>query len=445
MQVFVERVYKKPLRWMSLAAIGLLIPLAIAFVNQNSGSQLEPNQSTVEVTVQDLTVRLPANGVVQAARKINLSPSSEGQITQLLINEGDFVEQGTLIAQMSSQKLQAQRDQALSTLAKAEAELSQKRSGSLPEEIAEAEARVNVAEANILETQAALVQAQSELNRNQQLVTQGAVARKQLDEAIAKEQEARANLHAAQSRLREQQESLNRVRNGTRVEEIMQAEANVAEAKAQVQYQQAQLAETQIYAPFSGIITRLFVQEGNFVAPTTASSSNDSATSASIAELSSGMEIEAKIPEATITQIQSGQVVEIRSDAYPHDVFQGRVKLVAPRAVRENNITTFAIKITPDSGQNKLRLGMNVRLNILGDSIHNALVLPLAAIVTQSSGETGVLIWNEHHQSEFRPVRVGVTAGEQIQILEGVTSRDRVLLSPINDQSTENLNSPGLF
>jgi HlyD family secretion protein len=447
MQNSIHRPAKQAIRWMvGLVATGFLIPLIfIAVSRRDTDSQLQAEPATVKVVSQDLTVRYLASGVVQAVRKINLSPTSEGQIVRLFVSEGDWVKAGQLVAQMSSQKLQAQVSQAESALAKVRAELSQKRSGSLPEEIAQSEARVDAAQASVTETEAGLTQAQAEQQRNQALAAQGAIAQKQFEESVTKVQEIKAIVQAARSRLQEQQESLAQLRKGTRAEEIAQSEAAVAEATANLQYYTAQLTETRLYAPFSGTITRLLAQEGNFVTPTTAASASDSTTSTSIAELSNSMEIEAKIPEATIAQIRIGQRVEIQTDAFPHQTFQGRVQSIAPRAIRENNVTSFAVKITLETGEEMLKLGMNVRLNILGKSIHHALVLPLATIVTQANGKTGVHILTVDNQVQFQPITVGETTGDRIQVLKGISKGQRVLIEPPDTQAAENEAMPRLF
>jgi HlyD family secretion protein len=303
---------------------------------------------------------------------------------------------------------------------------------------------VATAEANIAEAQAKFNHTRQELKRYQGLVVQGAISRNQFSEYLSKEGEARANLQAAQTRLQEQKQALSKLRNGTRSEEIAQAQASVAEAKGQLQYYQIQLQDSQIQAPFSGKITRLFVQKGDFVTPTTSASSSDGATSTSIAELSGGLEIEAKVPEASIAQIKVGQRVEIKVDAYPNEVFAGRVRMIAPRAVKENNITFFKTKVAVQTGQDKFKYGMNVRLAFLTQEIPNALVVPLATIVTRPSGETGVMIPDEHNQATFRPVSVGATVDEQIQILQGISKGDRVFINPPEDQKKEG-NTPALF
>jgi HlyD family secretion protein len=147
-------------------------------------------------------------------------------------------------------------------------------------------------------------------------------------------------------------------------------------------------------------------------------------------ELSSGLEVEAKLPEASIARIKPGQSVEIRSDSYPDQVFQGRVRLIAPRAVQENNITTFRVKVLLQTGGETLRSGMNVKLVFLGEPIKNALAVPLAAVITQRNGQKGVWVVNSQGEPRLQIVRLGAESGDQAQILEGLKVGDRILLNP---------------
>jgi HlyD family secretion protein len=329
-------------------------------------------------------------------------------------------------------------------LAKSQADLAQKRAGARPEEIAEAKAKLAAAEANVAEIQEKLNRAAEVLKRNQFLAQQGAISQNVLGDYLSQERSARANLDAAVARLKEQRETLEKIRNGTRKEEIAQAEANVAQATAQLQYYETQFKNTSIRAPFAGIITRRFAQEGDFVTPTTSASSSDGATSASIVELSRGLEVEAKVPEASIARIKPGQSVKIRADAYTDNIFKGRVRLIAPRAVQENNVTSFRVKVALQTGQDKLKAAMNVKLAFIGDSISNALVAPLAAIVTKKDGQIGVLVPDKNNQAQFRPVTVGPTSGDQIQILQGVSKGERILLSPPEGQVIPGVDTVGL-
>jgi HlyD family secretion protein len=434
---------KKPSPWIiGLLATWLLgTATAITFAFRSSTPKSDITNLTVAVASKNLTVQIKANGVVQAVRKTNLSPKEAGRIAQLYVDEGDKVEQGKLLARMESEQFQAQVNQYQAAVAKAAAELAQKRAGTRPEEIGEAQARVATAQANIADAQAQLNRAQDELKRNQFLAQQGAISRNTLGDFLSKERQAQANLEAQTAGLREQRQSLEKLRNGTRKEEIAQAEADLNQAKAQLLYYKTQLENTFIRAPFAGTITRRFAQKGDFVTPTTSASSSDGATSASMAELSSGLEVEAKVPEANMARIKPGQNVEIRADAYPDNVFQGRVRLIAPTAVKEDNVTFIRVKVDLQTGQDLLKPGINVKLTFLGNQISNALVVPLAAIVTKKDGQTGVLVPDKNNKAQFRSVTVGVTSGNQTQILQGASQGERVFIQPPPDQKIDGVDT----
>ncbi|NER80773.1 MAG: efflux RND transporter periplasmic adaptor subunit [Leptolyngbya sp. SIO1D8] len=428
-----------------IVAVGLGA-IAWVYLQQRQGTTPDPlEEQTVLVEHQNLTPQILAGGVVQAERTINLSPENSGKIADLFVQEGDFVTQGQVIARMTSRQNQAEVDQYQAALAQAEADLAQKRAGPRSEEIAEARARVEIAQASVEATQAQLEKAQAELTRFQQLAEQGAVSANELGTYLTTEQETSANLVANQQQLEESQAALTLLLNGTRAEEIVQAEASVTQAEAQLQAVQVQLDETIVRAPFDGIITRRFAEAGDFVTPNTAASSDDGASSTSIAELSSGLEIEAKVPEANIAKLRVGQAAEVRSNAYPDQVFTGEIKLIAPRAIRDNEVTVFRVKVNLTTGQDLLKSGMNIRLTFLGSPVEDALVIPLAAVVTQPDGETGVYLSDVDNPaaSTFQPIQIGITTGAQVQVIEGLNLGDRILIEPPSDQKIEGVDTVG--
>ncbi|NET06327.1 MAG: efflux RND transporter periplasmic adaptor subunit [Merismopedia sp. SIO2A8] len=434
---------KTPTPWIiGLVAAGLLGTVATAYlVLRSSTPNSDITDKIVVVAAQNLPVQIKGNGVVQAVRKITLSPKLSGKIDQLYVDEGDWVEPGKLIARMDSEQFQAQVNQYQALVNKAKADLAQKLAGSRPEEIAEARARVIAAVARVNEVQARLERAKEELQRQQLLAQAGAISSNALGEYLTKQKEAAAILDSVTAQLKEREESLRLLRKGTREEEIAQAEAAVAQAKAQLQYYETQLDNTLIRAPFAGIITRRFAQEGDFVTPTTSASSNVGAISTSIAELSSGLEVEAKVPEASIASIKPQQEVKIRTSAYPEEEFAGKVRLIAPRAVQENNVTLFRVKVALETGKDKLKSGMNVNLTFIGEEIEKALVVPLAAVVTKNNGQTGVLMPDHKNKAQFQPVTIGATSGTQTQILEGVSEGERIFIEPPADQKIKGVDT----
>ncbi len=499
-----------------LLATGLLtVPFALYWAGNRT--QLKPEMIenlTVPVETQDLTVRITASGVVQPVRRVNLSPKTQGRLSELFVEQGDYVEAGQVVARMESGEIEAQVLQAEAGLARVRANLNKLQTGSRPEEIAAAQAKLDRALANLAELEAGtrmeevavaqaklneaearladarsgslddeIAQAQSRLTANkadlelaservrryQGLRNQGAVSEDSLEEYLQNERRLSAvvdeaarrieqlkqsqrsqvdrlvatvemerqalrqlqngarveDIAAATAEVAEVRSNLNQLINGTRPEEIAAALAEVREAQAQVRYYETQLEDTKVRAPFAGVIAQRYAVEGAFVTPATSASDATSATSTSIVALAKDLEVLAKIPEADIGRIQPNQKVEIIADAYPDQVFKGRVQLIAPEAVKERDVTLFQARVEMITGKDLLQSGMNVDLKFIGDKLNNALVVPTVAIIT-NKGETGVLLPDEQNQPQFHPVTIGSTIGNQIQILEGIEAGDRV-------------------
>lgn len=123
---------KRQQRWlMGLVVSGLLgTATTVYLIVQSNAPSSELTNQTVVVESKDITVQIKANGTVQPLRKINLSPKEQGRIERMYVDEGDQVKQGQLIARMDSQRFQQQVNQYKAALAKAQADLAQKRAGS---------------------------------------------------------------------------------------------------------------------------------------------------------------------------------------------------------------------------------------------------------------------------------------------------------------------------
>jgi len=416
-----------PWLW-GLLAVGLIgTGTTAALVARQNARIPDVARLTVPVESQVLTVRITANGRVQPVQTVNISPKATGILRELLVEQGDRVRAGQIIARMENEDVAARMMQARAQVAEAQARLAAVRSGNRPEEIAQRRAEVERAQAQVRDAETRVQLANQRLERNRMLASQGAISRDALDEVIREANGARANLEQAQASLRAAEQSLNLSRNGSRAEDIAQAEAQLASALGNLRSIEVQQEDTVLRAPFDGIVTQKYATEGAFVTPTTSASDATSATSTAIVAIASGLEILAEVPEVDIGQIRLGQAVEIRADALPNQVFTGEVRLVAPEAVVRQNVTSFQVRVRLLTGQNKLLSGMNVDLDFLGDRLDNAIVVPTVAIVTKD-GENGVLVPGERNQPEFRPVTLGTAVGNQTQILDGIEPGDRVFI-----------------
>src|ERR687886_584861 len=153
-------------RWL----LGLLLPCLLAGGGYGiyrvavviPSEQQKKQVLTMPVERQTLPITISANGTVQAERSINVSPKNSGILKSLLVKEGDTVKQGQIIAYMGDSNLQGQLTQAKGQVAQAQANLQKLLAGNRPQDIDQAQAKLQ-------DAQATFNQKQDDLNRNQQL------------------------------------------------------------------------------------------------------------------------------------------------------------------------------------------------------------------------------------------------------------------------------------
>ena len=460
---------KYPLRWLiGLIAGSVLIVGTTATIKniQQGNKPLDISKLTVPVEAKSVTVRITASGKVQPVQSVNISPKSPGLLADLTVEQGDTVKQGQIIARMDNSEIKMRILQYEANLQQAKAQLAESQAGTRPEEIAQGKARVDQAQAQLViirdgnrlqeiqqaqaqvdSAKASLELTQSRVKRYQSLAKDGAISQDSLEQYVSENSKAKANLEEAQRRLsllkvgnrnqdiqkqaaivNQEKEGLRKLENGDRPQEIARLKAAVSSAEAQLKQQQVQLADTIIRAPFSGIVTQRYATVGGYVSPAISASSDASATSTSIVAVAKGLEVLAKVPEVDIPQVKQGQKVEIAIDAYPDEVFQGRVRLIAPEAVVDQNVTSFQVRVAIDTGADKLRSGMNVsEVTFIGNKIANALLIPQELIVTQK-GKTGVWLLGDKNKPQFKFVTIGANIDNQIQVLEGLKAGDRIFI-----------------
>jgi HlyD family secretion protein len=380
--------------------------------------------------------------------------------------------------------------QAKSKLEAAQATLDRAKNGNRPQEIAQVRAKLDQVKSNLALSQSIapqqIQQAQAQiaaaaarqnlakvkLARFQKLFNQGAISQDRLDEVMADYQTTTATFLEAQQKLqqvknnssqeiaqrqasvmeieqslqqqqagsrseditkaqadvRQYQSALEQTKNGSRPEEIAQLTAAVDVASARLKAAQVLMQETVIIAPFDGIITQRYASVGAFVTPTTTASKEGQATSTSVVAIARDLEVKAKVPEVDIGKVNVGQKVEISADAYADTKFQGTVRIVAPEAVIEQNVTSFEVRVAIDADrEQKLKSGMNVNVSFVGKSAPASLMVPTVAIV-RNKGKDGLLVPGKDSQPEFREVEVGFSVRDKTQILKGIKSGDRVFI-----------------
>jgi HlyD family secretion protein len=249
-------------------------------------------------------------------------------------------------------------------------------------------------QANVQSAESEQRRSDSELRRNEPLFRQGAIS---LD-------------------------TMNRFRSEAEVRRLA-----TSAARQRLRQRMVEKDELIVRAPFAGVISQRYAEPGAFVTPTTTASATAGATSSSIVELSEGLEVVAKVPESDIGRLKVGLPASVRVDAFPDRRFLARVRQIAPRAVKTNNVTSFEVKLQLDDPAPELRIGMTADIDFQTGTLQARTVVPTVAIVTED-GRPGVLLVGKRQEPTFQPVELGSSSGKDTQILTGLESGTRVFI-----------------
>ncbi len=192
-------------------------------------------------------------GRVVARRSTTLSFEREGRVEAILVDEGDAVTAGQILARLDTEALRARRRELVAQRAAAEARLEEMRNGPRAQTIAAARARVQ-------EQAAQLALADRDVERLSTLIEQADATDKEFADA-----KNRAAIAAAQ--LAFAREQLDELLAGTRVEQIAAQEAMVARAAAAIEQVDVQLSKSELVAPFDGTVAERLVDEGAVLSP----------------------------------------------------------------------------------------------------------------------------------------------------------------------------------
>lgn len=236
---------------------------------------------------------------------VTVSSRVSARVAEIAVDEGEQVQTGQVIAKLETKELEVQVAQAKANLAAAQAKLAGIQAGSRPQQVAQAVAGANSAEAN-------LDNAKKIYERTKTLYFQGAVAAQQLDSALAA-------LNVAQAQYEAANQSASLVAEGSRPEDIQAAAAQVAQAQAVLKNAELQLDNATIVAPISGVIAKKSINAGESVS-----------IGQPLFDVVDAKDIwvAANIDETYIGKIHTSQEVTFTIDAFPGQTFQGKVREV---------------------------------------------------------------------------------------------------------------------
>jgi HlyD family secretion protein len=380
---------------------------------------------TAENGVLQAQSRLTQAAAPTRSQEVEQAEASIARITAQLADARRLYERRKIlvakgfVAQQEADSAQTQVQLAESDLASARERVGLLREGPRQEDIATV--RVGVDAARIAVDQSKVRVAQ---------------ARVQIRSAEVELETARAN--AAQSRLR--------------AGDVARSRADVAQIENRLAQQSVQLTETRIVAPISGEITGKYVEEGELVASATAGFAQGAAL-VTIADLSR-MQVRVNVNEVDVARLQVGQPVDVRVDGVSGKTFQGQVTAIAPaslsnsqagqtsQSAQANTVVRFEVKITVTDRDLRLRPGMTAAVDIILNRHRSALLLPAEAL---RPGDKVMVVTGtkESPVRTERSVRPGLRDEAHVEILSGLTEKDRVEVPPLDAKDRRRINLDG--
>jgi HlyD family secretion protein len=231
--------------------------------------------------------------------------------------------------------------------------------GSRAEDIRQAQAQVDAAQADAMTIEAELKSAQLDLDRSEMLLTANAISAKQRDDAKARVDVAREQQRGAKERERAAREAVDRLKKGARPEEIEAARAHVVAADAQIAILDKSLHDASVVSPVSGVVTQKLVDAGELVTrgtPLVVITDLDHAWANLF------------VPEPAIPRVKLGQPATVRTDAGGQAI-AGTVTYISPKAeftprnvqtAEERSKLVYRIKVSVDNRSGVLKSGMPV-------------------------------------------------------------------------------------
>ncbi len=374
-------------------ALLLMIPVLLVSCGHGKGSKEKPKGST-RVELRNVRREVVATGAVKpkVGAQVKVGSRISGKLEKLMVQAGDKVEEGELIAVVEHQDLEARVERLRATLKGLEI---RKR-----EDLKEL--------ANVIdETEAKLALAQLDLKRYTALLKKGYVAKAEVDKAERDVKVLKARLSAAK---RKYQSTKARY-----IQEIAQTKAQLKEAEVHLSY-------AFIKAPITGTVSSVTTQQGETVV-----AGLNAPTFITIIDLGR-LQVDGFVDETDIGKVKPGQKVEFTVDAYPDRIFHGHVKTIYPGAIIRDNVVYYDVVVEIDDPyQGVLRPEMTANLTFITGVHKQVPTVPDKAIRMDTTGKEYVLVkegrvWKKRYISTgwssggYTEVKSGLKVGEEIAL-----------------------------
>lgn len=407
----------KLLRYVLIAMVALIV---LAVIGKKAGiiGKEKPTEVTTDfVKKRTIIEAITANGKIQPETEVKISPEVSGEIIELNVKEGDYVEKGKLLLRIKPDIYASNREQA-------EASLNATRSN-----LANASAR-------LVQSEAQLEKEQLSYERNRKLWEQKTISQSEWEAAESSYKVIKADVDAARQNVRA-------------------AEFQVKNAEASLKVSNENLFKTTIYAPMSGTVSKLLVELGERVVGTNMMTGTELLR---IADLSR-MEVKVDVNENDIVKVSLNDTALVEVDAYLDRKFKGIVTEIANSATTTgattDQVTNFEVRmllladsykdIISKQNPNPFRPGMSATVDIQTEKTYNVLTVPIQAITVSrdsSKKDSATLATAQETKAKeivfvikdgkamHKDVVTGIQDSYFIEVVKGLKDNDEIITGP---------------
>jgi HlyD family secretion protein len=434
-----------------LAVIGFV---GIRILRQGQQSTLLSGLQTITASRGSLTATIGATGMVHADQTAFLSWQSSGRVGEILVQVGDTIEAGQVLATLEQSALSqniilAQADlinaqkalddlqnnqttatQALQAVYSAQQAIYTAEGGMDRFDTQSYKDELDNARQDVIDRQDDLDQARTDFepyqdweptNETRQRYEQALLdAQNDYDDAVRTvaqfeldQQIAQVNLDAANATLAAAQREYDRVKDGPNPNDVTVLEARIAAA-------QATLNLVQITAPFAGTITEINIKPGDLATP---------GTSAIRLDNLSQIEVDVQVSEVDINRIQAGQSVNLTFDAILDKEYHGTVTQVSRVGNPVQGIVQFTVQVQLIDADEDVRPGMTAAVNIIVEKLDSVLLVPNRAVRLVDSQRVVYILKNGLLTTV--KITLGATSDTESEVIDGeLVAGDQIVLNP---------------
>ena len=411
--------------------------------------------SVEEASRRTLKEQVAASGKIFPETEVKISSDVSGEIVELFVEEGDSIVEGQILARIDPDAYQSQVERGSASVNNAKAQLANARSG-----IERSKAQLAQAVAQKEQINAQFINTRDIHNRNKTLHEQGIISDAEFEASLSNLNAIQANLRSAEAAIKTAEANQEAARQTAKA-----ADFTVKSTQASLKELQTSLRRTTIYAPHSGIISVLNVEQGERVVGTIQMTGTEMMRIANM----NVMEVQVDVSENDVLRVSVGDHCEIEVDAYLDRKFSGKVTEIANSASGTGNsislttdqVINFIVKIRIDPASYAdlispikpfpFRPGMSASVEINTQTENNALSVPIQAVTTKDLSKKKprdpdapqarevsnkadelkeVVFLASGDTTSIRVVKTGVQDDTYIQIVDGLQEGEQVIIAP---------------